>query len=495
MKNLKLLPLVAMISGVLVGCGGGGGGGGGGGTPVATYTWQVVDVYKEERSKVSTECAIFANMSDGSGDVIASRVADRGYRIMFHNADGSVVTDKTIEGSDLPSTGIIQFKETDVPDDGYVSLEEFSGLTAGQRDSYILGVHKSLLQNMTLAIRTQQASSNNCYRGEQEPKDLTNSDAVIAVTANGNPAFFMTSSSESNTKGGTQPVGLAVHSGIPSVEKKLVTAFSQYSNSEANTLTQYAIVPVGAVYDVTNPPTNPPVSVLSGTNIVSPGFTATDLNLSNSGVEVVLSGNVYEWQPLYDSSTSYSIASTDNNLSNWSLRLNGVTPGASGAWNYEAQMTLDGSDVSLTYPVVTDFSGSNIAACSSGYCVDVSGFTLSDFQLQRTAIRSQSDSNRDFYQTIYSVPSNSQVILKSGSEQISPQTTDVLEVGLVDSDAKLLDSAKVLMASSLDVENLVTLGNAEYADFNGVVMLPSEQLKYKKLMMSQTYQALSNKVN
>ncbi|KYN26213.1 hypothetical protein AUQ44_13880 [Vibrio cidicii] len=195
MKNLKLLPLVAMISGVLVGCGGGGGGGGGGGTPVATYTWQVVDLYKVERSKVGTGCAIFANMSDGSGDVIASRVANRDYRILFHNSDGSVVIDKTIEGADLPSSGIITFKESDVPDGGYVALEELDGRSIGQRDSYMFGVHKSLLQNMTLAISSPQ-TNNSCYKGEQEPVDLNVSNAVIDVLANDNPAYFMTSASK-----------------------------------------------------------------------------------------------------------------------------------------------------------------------------------------------------------------------------------------------------------------------------------------------------------
>ncbi|KJR39709.1 hypothetical protein BOO91_09290 [Vibrio navarrensis] len=492
MKNLKLLPLVAMISGVLVGCGGGGGGGGGGGTPVATYTWQVVDVYKEERSKVLTGCAIFANMSDGSGDVIASRVANRDYRILFHNSDGSVVIDKTIEGADLPSSGIITFKESDVPDGGYVALEELDGRSIGQRDSYMFGVHKSLLQNMTLAISSPQ-TNNSCYKGEQEPKDSTKNDAVIAVTANGNPAFFMTSSSESNTKGGTQPVGLSVHSGIPSVEKKLVTAFSQYSNSEANNLTQYAIVPVNAVYDVTNPPTNPPVSILSDNHIVSTGFTATDLNLSNSGVEVVLSGGVYQWQPLFDSSITYSIAKSEVDLSSWSFRLNGTTPDISGSWIYTAQKVADGNDVNISYPNVHDFSTTTIGACGNSYCVNSVGYSPSDFQVQRTAIRSKTDADRDFFQTVYSIPSRSQVILKSPSEQIVPKATDRVEIQVVDSNASLRDKAKFTMALGMNLQNLGT--DTTFKDFNGVVMLPSEQLKYKKLMMSQNYQALSNKVN
>ncbi|ELC3156847.1 hypothetical protein RI851_001831 [Vibrio harveyi] len=39
MKQLKVLPLVAIISGLMVGCGGGGGGGGGSSTPRTTFTF------------------------------------------------------------------------------------------------------------------------------------------------------------------------------------------------------------------------------------------------------------------------------------------------------------------------------------------------------------------------------------------------------------------------------------------------------------------------
>lgn len=492
MKNLKLLPLVAMISGVLVGCGGGGGGGGGGGTPVATYTWQVVDLYKVERSKVGTGCAIFANMSDGSGDVIASRVANRDYRILFHNSDGSVVIDKTIEGADLPSSGIITFKESDVPDGGYVALEELDGRSIGQRDSYMFGVHKSLLQNMTLAISSPQ-TNNSCYKGEQEPVDLNVSNAVIDVLANDNPAYFMTSASNSRVKGalGSKPEGVPVYSGIPSLEKKLVTRFEEYTNDEANNLTQYAIVPLGAVYDATNPTTTP-AQKLKG-DIVSPSFSTTDLTLSSSGVEVVLSGGVYQWQPLFDSSITYSIAKSELDLSSWSFRLNGTTPDISGSWIYTAQKVADGNDVNISYPNVHDFSTTTIGACGNSYCVNSVGYSPSDFQVQRTAIRSKTDADRDFFQTVYSVPSRSQVILKSPSEQIVPKATDRVEIQVVDSDASLRDKAKFTMALGMNLQNLGT--DTTFKDFNGVVMLPSEQLKYKKLMMSQNYQALSNKVN
>ncbi len=42
MKQLKVLPLVAIISGLMVGCGGGGGGGGGGGTPQTAFNFTLL---------------------------------------------------------------------------------------------------------------------------------------------------------------------------------------------------------------------------------------------------------------------------------------------------------------------------------------------------------------------------------------------------------------------------------------------------------------------
>ncbi|MGR5541851.1 hypothetical protein ACPV5V_25205, partial [Vibrio campbellii] len=98
---------------------------------------------------------------------------------------------------------------------------------------------------------------------------------------------------------------------------------------------------------------------------------------------------------------------------------------------YVIDKALELGSTTINQPSVFDFSNTEVVDCGYGNCVDTDSFRPSDFELQRTAIRSSTDKGYNFYQTIYGFPNSSQVILESLTETIAPSSTDRVEVGLL----------------------------------------------------------------
>ncbi|EJK2115576.1 flagellar sheath protein A [Vibrio navarrensis] len=126
MKNLKLLPLVAMISGVLVGCGGGGGGGGGGGTPTTTYTFTFVTPVTKNLSDNGT-CTIFDKYQENSIDKVLN------YHSVGTSLDSKIVgfySDASgIQQGNLinATSGKLSLVLQTIPDDGFFTIQEANG--------------------------------------------------------------------------------------------------------------------------------------------------------------------------------------------------------------------------------------------------------------------------------------------------------------------------------------------------------------------------------
>jgi hypothetical protein len=498
MKKVVMLPLVAAVSGAMVGCGGGGGGGTATPPPApAVYKWQIVDLYSIERSKVQSGCAIFANDEAVDGNVIAARVADTNFRILFHDANGRVEREKTIE--DIPNSGLISIRKDSITPNGYVALEETSGLVSGMRESYIFGVQQPLMQDMTIAIRNEQATSNDCYRGEWALEDNTNPDAVVSVAVAGTATtHYRTSASAGRTVTDSSGLDLGVVSGFPALERKLVTAYSNLGSSLTN-LTHYGIIVSEDVYDKTAPPVNKPIRQLTDSDLMKYAFASNNIVLDdNSAINVVMDNHVYSWQPINDQLTEFSYAATEANLTNWAAEIFGKT---TSNWNYVGMYPVSSQAITVTPPTVTDFSSTSIVDCGGDWhCVSSASYNASDFSYQRTAIRAKTEQDKNFYQSIYSLPSNSQVILESPSEIVAPSTsaTDTVEVGLMKVTTKNHTDAAFsayLMKNSLDMQDNVNVGNEAYSDFNGRVVLPTVSLKEDISLMTSNYSFVTNKNN
>ncbi|MBE3666173.1 54K polar flagellar sheath protein A [Vibrio navarrensis] len=169
MKNLKLLPLVAMISGVLVGCGGGGGGGGGGGTASKTeFTFVfAIPATMTKNEATAKGCTVYEYRTDLNDDeeVLTYSAASKeqvtnniiGY---YSDADGK-------RSGDIikPTVDNFKFYLEDIPDGGFVT---FQALEFGGREARVNTFSKDFLQDKKLRNTTfalNRDSLNKCFTG------------------------------------------------------------------------------------------------------------------------------------------------------------------------------------------------------------------------------------------------------------------------------------------------------------------------------------------
>ncbi|TKF24073.1 flagellar sheath protein A [Vibrio genomosp. F6] len=494
MKNNKVLPLVALISGLLVGCGGGGGGGGG--APAApTYTWQFVHLYSDVRSSIGAGCSIYSDDQTTAGNVIAAKIADEGFNILYHNADGSVISEETI--TDIPTTGKVVIDSGLIPDNGYVSLEEVVGGLGNRNDVYMFTVQKDLMTNLVLNVRQQANRSNNCYQGEQFNLTLSDNAVVAVAQSSVDTSYYQSSYVNSLVSGRELSANIPVKAPLVGTKSVLVTAFDTLAGNpqEYEELKHFTFVPSTSIYDSTNPPTNlPSVSMqtvdVDGLNIIPNGFSIDN----TSNVELSYENEVYQWQPLYNNATTLSYSSSNLSATSWGVKANGTS--TNGSWTVNTLKPFSGVDLNVSIPSVSDFSSTAVdTSCTADFCVSSAGFTPSDFDLQRTHVRGVTSLNYDFYQTIFSPASTNQALMKSSVVTFQQVSTDRIEIGVAKLDLESADSVAWFMEKSMNLQSIVDIDLANYTDVNGSVSLPTLVKNRNASMLSQSVVALENSVN
>lgn len=163
MTKLKMMPLVAMISAGLVGCGGSSGGGGGGGGPVQTVlnvsfvkaelqdigtaTSSSCKIYQRERTEVAntqnTKILVAKPVSDAIDSFLSIVYSDangvpQGEEVFVDDGKVKIILEN------IPEGGFVSFKEKFGPNDVYVTsfTQEF------------LKAYKSEFNNLTLTAVT-----------------------------------------------------------------------------------------------------------------------------------------------------------------------------------------------------------------------------------------------------------------------------------------------------------------------------------------------------
>ncbi len=481
MKAFKWLPAVAAVSLALTGCGSDSKSGGnppGPGPSPTTYTWQLVHL----KSEKTTDCAVYAVDETTSGNVIAAYTGNDTTNILIHNADGSVK-----EKRKPSSTGKITLSKTDIPDKGFVSVEELDGSIGQQQDVFMFAVQKEIMTNLTINVRRSSASSSNCYvTGESLVNTEVDSNAVINVgQVSVSTERYRSNYVDRASVGSSVGQKVKVLSEIPAKQKVLITLFDNYANNQAKNLTHYQLAAGSFVYSA-NDTSNQSVSP-TNRGIVQPGLTITDITLDankTNSLDVSHGNNLYQWQPVYQTSSNYSFITDQDPFSKWSLNLNGTT--ANSLWTYHQIASVDGSTKQITPPTLTNFSATIESSCASGgaFCLSSTGYTSSDFNVQRSHIRSNTSNNaRLFYQTIYSAPSNEVVLMNSSEETLVPDSnTNRIEVSL--GKATISDEAlKYFMSESVNVQSLVSSSLPNFVDANGVVtQQTSMKMRYLSLM-------------
>ncbi|EDP59049.1 hypothetical protein [Vibrio sp. AND4] len=498
MKQLTTLPLVAIISGLMVGCGGGGGGGGGGGpAPAPKYTWQVVHLYAENKSNVKAGCVIYDELAGSTDKVITAKVANAGFKVLFHNADGTVISDQTIDN--IPSNGKVTIDSAKVPNEGYVSLEELDGTIGGTQDVYMFAVQKEFLQSMIVNVRQLQSSSNACLLGEQNNKQNRSDNAVITVAQNSSATkFYQSSYVDAQVDGHSVASNIPVAAPLNTTKKVLITAFDSLSSGQYGDLNYFVLADGSAIYDVNNPPASAPTIFMNPVSRNDVNLTVNGITLNNnSAVEVGLHNEIYQWQPIYNSTNSLSYTNSNLSASGWTAELGGTT--TSGNWNYSSLHSYDGSDLNIYAPFVSNFDSSMVLAnCSLGkICLNAVGFNTDDFDIQRTHIRSSTNNgNRNFYQSIFAKPNSNQVFMESSEEVLVPNNSvDRLEVSAAALDSLKSDSIMYFLNNSFDIQSVVTASVSDFSDVNGLVSTASDVKKRKLRLLKENVVIIENGKN
>lgn len=272
MKNNKVLPLVALISGLLVGCGGGGGGGGGG-APVTNYTFTFVTPVEKNASQ-SGSCTIYKRFEDnGVSKVLnyheVSNFLDNKIIGFYSDENGGQV------GSLInASNGKILFQLESVPDNGSFTVQEANG-TVINAITYSKSVLASdnQLQKAYLSVQ-QPVAGTNCLTGNNEAETIKSGLAYLnASDATGNPYTTYYYDSQIETVTDTNP---QLTSGKTlTANTGEITMVSQYLTSDRSELFQYGFE------NWTDSQ-----MVFAG-NSASPSIGASDINFTEISIDII----------------------------------------------------------------------------------------------------------------------------------------------------------------------------------------------------------------
>ena len=489
----------AIISAVLTGCGSGGGSSDATSTPV-TYTWQVVQLKSVAESSLGATCIIYADSDETSGNVITAYKATSGYNILYHNADGSIADTYS---ADSLTDGKITITQSDIPTDGYVSLEEVDGSISSEADVYIFGVEKSLLTDLVINVRQTQTGAT-CYTGSDYRDTEDTSDSAVLYADTDGLEYYQTSYDQDSISGKTSLYQIPVESPEMPLHDVLVTAFSDYDvNTEEKTgLSYFAFAAPDEVYDTSDTLySSVPLEVADLDYDWSySADTGSDLTLDESSVYALHEDVIHYWQPLYDS-VNLTIADSSD-VTNWSTYLTGSDDDY--AWDFESYIAFDSdtsSNIDFVLPELYSLGAATIlSSCSIDdetieNCVDIDGsYDSSDFTLQRTHIELTDDDNNTIYQSIYTTATDTPILLENSQFELNVNSIENIEINLVNSDADTEDSIKYLMAQSLDE---VALGDdssqiSVYLDANGYVPTGDERDELELAMFKSTTMLVKN---
>lgn len=493
MKKTQMLPLAAIISGLLVGCGGGGGGGGGGAPATPKYTWQMLSLNSIERSAVASGCSIIGqDESDVNGTkVIAAYEATANYNILFHDENGAITATNQAD-----SDGRFVIDSGDVPDGGYVSLEEIDGSIQGTQDVYMFTVSKALLSDMTLNVR-QHSSTYSCYQGEQSQKVNVDANAAVKVDqVDVNTSYYQSSYIDNSVNGNTIASGIKVNSDVPASHNVLVTLFDTYSGGENRDLSHYAVMDASYVYD-SSQGSGSQSGLPTDENIVKPVFTATGLTLNYaSKIDVEIDNEIHTWQPIYESGQVYGVIDGSSVIDNWSFDIEASTDAASGSWNAKIYDSVDSAGTTVVLPTLNALTASITSAGCTGYCLSADGYAVSEYQIQRTHLRSSNNNNRNFYQTIFAAPNKGQVLMNSTDEVLNiDNNNDRLEVSLAQLDTESEAQVKQFFAHNIDPQVLISSAIPNYNDVNGLLSMASDDKLRRIEIMGSEVQFYQQGVN
>jgi hypothetical protein len=359
----KMLPLVAIISGVLFGCGGGESGGGssstsnsgGTSTPVTTYSLSFLYPYNEDADSVNSDCTIFDRDST-AGEV-------KTYRSIGDALDNNIVafytdTNGTRSGDIITAdNGSLQFVLESIPDGGAITFEERDG-----RDIIATTFTKAFLSRDTSLKTTKfgvigSVAGTSCVTGSgtnfvTENRDslsyLHSSDIAGSGLTGDNLYHYRSQQAEFSPANASLTSGQSIKA--YTTEQ---TAIVQYQSGPSSQVFQYG-------FEDWPKDSGSVVMSFTGTQgtvteVASPNIAYTDID-----VNLLYGGFAYDLTTFARGVTNYYHPSETNNET-WAFIVSGKTgPGSSWDAAYYGQVS-DSWDFNVDESSLFDLSGLNDA--------------------------------------------------------------------------------------------------------------------------------------
>ncbi|MCG9625952.1 hypothetical protein L1D34_14015 [Vibrio mediterranei] len=472
MKKAVMLPLVAAISGAMVGCGGGGGGGGSTTPSPKSYTFQFIQM-EVNKDPATISCAsptIFKSYSDGNVDY--AKIASGNIDIHTYNADGSFNKDLS---SKLGSDGRLTFTVNDVQDGGYVTVIDNLG-SSSSPVLHSLSIQKELLSDLLINVESLQGNQASCYTsnklnssGDLKKASLGSSDGGLTIDAYSYETYI---------------------DGYESSTANIKTEMPVTSNNEQVMFTGLHAGKVVAAKMVT-------AGTLTADSASSPGSVALDtltssidLNWAISGTQVLgssfalaFSDNVmFKWQEISQSTLDLLVL---DDLG-YSFLLEGQEAGWSILSNTPVNANQVVTEVALTNATISTGITPQINSCASGCVVDTQNAVDSnDNGFQRSYFEVSAKSKHTIYAK---VPNNSETVIPNYNINDAYKPTDGLtpEVSFFLSKDDLTESFTKFAMNKYNNPG----STSSFVDKVSVVALPSESLIDKQKNASLQYEVI-----
>ncbi|MGP8308205.1 flagellar sheath protein A [Vibrio sp. YIC-376] len=305
MKQLKILPLVAIISGLMIGCGGGGGGSS---SPKTLFKFTFV-APKTQSLASNGSCTIYDRFTTNGVEQVLNYhtiggVLDSQLTAYYSDATGERVGDLVTASNDKLTITL-----QSIPDDGSVTIQEVNGtLINALTFSKQLLESDSSLRNVYLSVDAN-VSNTTCLTGSND-KTVVKSvlDYKVAADAVGNPysTFYFDSQYETVTANESRFTKGETLSAV-STENTMV---AQYRTESRSALYQYGFEDWTDDRMVFAGNTSTPVVSSSGIEFSTIDIDTIYKNFSYRLAEVAKAGTFYHPDSLNGDVWTFSVEGT-----------------------------------------------------------------------------------------------------------------------------------------------------------------------------------------
>lgn len=481
--SLTLLAIASALS--LSGCNSADTGSGSSGSSTKYYSVSFVELADVSYSSSTTSsCKVYGYIYDDTDTTTVTEPdykvigyparPNSGFSIVIHNADGSIEDSYT--SSDWGSSATsYKFKQSLVPDDGYVSFVRKS--TVGGDSFDITTIAKSLLPT-SMAVYSSGTATSTCISGSTVK---TTSETSYITNASASSQYFygfntyaqdISDLTNYYSEYGTDSSGITFNA--PSGKSVMAVRYSNDSDGdEIGELEGYKILTLSQLekYTFSDPVELDDVEV-SGLTWTAPtdttSISAANMYIYHKGTGALL------WQPLSTSDTTSTYAYTsDIDDSNYRININGVYD--DWTFEYTQKMSDPGTEEDsstalsdLSMPTATEPAIDSCSTSEIGSCLSISSDSTDfDNMVQRIEISLSSGNNR-VVQTIYSDYNALQPIMEFDDSSVddiwSTSNMSAAEVSVVQSTDDDIFTAFLYGNQSVQavVEN--TTNSEDYAD-------------------------------